>query len=238
MVTLLNYSAPDSGIQHSEPLVTMTVGVDDIGNGMLYITESNVLWLNNHGQGIQLEYRQICLHAVSRDLQAFPREHLLCHYEGKLPGSSQADSADEENEDNDSEIGMTEIRFAPDNKDSLDAMFQALATCQSLHPDSDCLLSDDDDFEDAEEEDEMAGGDVIYNSEEGLQNLTEEGQATMERLNQLLLAGQQQGAGDSNNRDADIAEGTERLHITNGHHTNGDTPMDADQFLDADDETN
>ena len=55
---------------------------------------------------------------------------------------------------------------------------------------------------------------VIYNSEEGFQHLTEEGRATMERLNQMLLAGQQQresGAGD-----ADIAERTDRMHITNG----------------------
>ena len=43
---------------------------------------------------------------------------------------------------------------------TVEAMFKALAACQTLHPDSDCQLSADDDFEDADEDgEEMAGGD-------------------------------------------------------------------------------
>jgi nucleotide-sensitive chloride channel 1A len=41
--------------------------------------------------------------------------------------------------DEDSEEGMqdmTEMRFVPDDKGMLDAMFHAMSECQSLHPDS------------------------------------------------------------------------------------------------------
>jgi len=41
--------------------------------------------------------------------------------------------------DEDSEAGMqdtTEMRFVPDDKGMLDAMFHAMSECQSLHPDS------------------------------------------------------------------------------------------------------
>jgi nucleotide-sensitive chloride channel 1A len=31
---------------------------------------------------------------------------------------------------------MTEMRFVPDDKGMLDAMFHAMSECQSLHPDS------------------------------------------------------------------------------------------------------
>ena len=58
---------------------------------------------------------------------------------------------------------------------------------------------------------------VIYNSEEGFQHLTEEGRATMERLNQMLLAGQHQR--DSGAGDADIVNRTDQMHITNGKGT-------------------
>ncbi|GFS10489.1 methylosome subunit pICln [Elysia marginata] len=153
-----------------------------------------------------------------------------------MDGDSTGDGQEEDGDD-DSESSLTEIRFAPDNKESLDAMFKALAMCQTLHPDSDCQLSDEADFEDADEEcDEMAGGDVIYNSEEGFQHLTEEGRATMERLNQMLLANQQQRQPEAG--DGDIVDRTDRMHLTNGNHSNGDAPMDADQFVDADEDGN
>ncbi|RUS80576.1 hypothetical protein EGW08_011670 [Elysia chlorotica] len=279
MVSLIAHMIPEDGIQHTEPNVAASVGPQDIGIGTLYITESFVLWLTPQGQGLQLEYRQICLHAISRDLQACPKEHLLCHYEGKLsgtrytppfldpchydyegklsgtqftppfldpchyegklsdPGSVGDMADDEDNDDDSSESDITEIRFAPDNKDSLDAMFKALATCQTLHPDSDCQLSDDGDFEDADEIhnfDEMAGGDVMFSSEEGFQHLTAEGRATMERLNQMLSANQQLRQAGSG--DADIVDRTNQMHITNGHPSNGEAQMDADQFVDADDD--
>ena len=61
-----------------------------------------------------------------------------------------------------SDGGMTEIRFVPDDKNKLDTMFNAMSDCQALHPDqddSDEGIDEDDDggaedgmYDDAEEE--------------------------------------------------------------------------------------
>merc|ERR1711978_608029 len=75
------------------------------------------------------------------------------------PTSSEAGS-DSEQEDSDG--GMTEIRFVPDDKSTLDAMFVSMSECQALHPDpvdsDEDLAGDEEDveepgmFDDAEEE--------------------------------------------------------------------------------------
>lgn len=49
---------------------------------------SCVAWISGAGQGFTLEYKKISLHAVSRDLTAFPHECLYLMVEGKLPGNS------------------------------------------------------------------------------------------------------------------------------------------------------
>ncbi|CAL1545569.1 unnamed protein product [Lymnaea stagnalis] len=220
MVLLVNHSVPTEGIRHREPNVTTNIEGNDIGSGTLYITESFVLWLNDGDQGIQLEYKLICLHAISRDRQNFPHEHLLCHYVGKLPGLNEDNESDEENEDDkESESELLEIRFVPQNKESLQPMFEALANCQTLHPDSDCQLSGDD-FEDADDD---GSGDGIYGSEDGVAHLTEQGRNNLERLNQLLDAGQ---------GDADITTRTNLIRIANGH--DEEPPVDSEQFEDAD----
>ena len=41
-------------------------------------------------------------------------------------------SDDDENDDGE---GMTEIRFAPDDKANLQVMFTSMSHCQTLHPD-------------------------------------------------------------------------------------------------------
>uniref|UniRef100_A0A0B7BTN3 Methylosome subunit pICln n=1 Tax=Arion vulgaris TaxID=1028688 RepID=A0A0B7BTN3_9EUPU len=225
MVLLINHSVPVEGIQHTEPNVAVDIEGNDLGTGTLYITHSSVLWLNPSDEGIQLEYRQISLHAISRDLQAFPKEHLLCHYDGKLPGVEKSDdeaSDDDNNEHNtDFECSLIEIRFIPENKESLAALFEALADCQTLHPDSDCQLSEDE-FENADED---GGGDGIFNTEEGMSQLTEQGRANLERMNNLLMGGQ---GGD------DIISRTGQISLVNGHHISN-SQADEEQFNDADD---
>merc|ERR1719428_2458467 len=75
------------------------------------------------------------------------------------PTSSEAGSDGEQEE---SDGGMTEIRFVPDDKAALDAMFASMSECQALHPDpvdsDEDLAGEEDDleepgmFDDAEEE--------------------------------------------------------------------------------------
>ncbi|PSN35455.1 hypothetical protein C0J52_06626 [Blattella germanica] len=162
MVVLSNFPPPTDGIKHQQPLTTVHVNNREIGKGTLFITESRLSWVNNtSGQGFSLEYPHIALHAVSRDLQAHPSECLYILVDTEI-------DQDNERGDEDSESGtqdMTEMRFIPDDKGMLDAMFHAMSECQSLHPDPQDSFSDDEEsFEDAEEEEEgeyhLAGGDA------------------------------------------------------------------------------
>lgn len=59
---------------------------------------------------------------------------MLIDMPAMLPIDSRSGD-DEEEDDDESETPMTEIRFAPENVNSLDAMFQAMSQCQALHPD-------------------------------------------------------------------------------------------------------
>lgn len=59
----------------------------------------------------------------------------------------------EDNED-ESEGGMTEIRFVPDDKNTLDSLFQAMNECAALHPDTDDSAAEDEGEEEEGEGDE------------------------------------------------------------------------------------
>lgn len=232
MVQLSSYPVPVEGIHHSEEGVQACVGSSNLGDGTLYITENFVTWLNASQEGIQLEYKLISLHAVSRDVASFPnKEHLLLHYDAKLPnmGGERSDSgAESDEEDVDDEMCLTEIRLVPSTVEALENMFSAMSDCQTLHPDSDCQLSDDDPefYEDAEE---IGNGDVgdsrFFTDESGLEHLNEEGRANLERFNQMLA-----GQGD-----ADLSARTQALNLTNGIlNGDGEEQMDQEQFQDAD----
>lgn len=47
---------------------------------------SRLSWLDGSGLGFSLEYPTISLHAVSRDLNAYPREHLYVMVNAKFEG--------------------------------------------------------------------------------------------------------------------------------------------------------
>ncbi|MEQ2175548.1 hypothetical protein GOODEAATRI_018963 [Goodea atripinnis] len=114
-------------------------------------------WFDGSGLGFALEYPSIGLHAISRDVSAYPQEHLYVMVNGKL---------------------------------NVESMFSAMCECQALHPDPDDEDSDND-FEGEEydvEEAEHGHADIptFYTCDEGLSALTQEGQATLERLEGML----------------------------------------------------
>ncbi|KOC67352.1 Methylosome subunit pICln, partial [Habropoda laboriosa] len=124
-------------------------------------------WVNyDTQQGFSLEYPHISLHAISRDEQVHPRQCLYIMVDAKvdLPASDSGS----ENEDEDADTPITEMRFAPDNTNNLEAMFHAMNQCQALHPDPQDSFSDgeEDIYEDAEEDDfeyyEVGAGDAPY----------------------------------------------------------------------------
>lgn len=173
MVVLSNFLAPQEGIRHEEPNTTVYINDREVGKGTLYITESLLSWVNSDTQqGFSLEYPHISLHAISRDEQVHPRQCLYVMVDAKvdLPDVPVAPSSDSgsDNEDEDGGAPITEMRFAPDDINNLDAMFQAMNQCQALHPDPQDSFSDaeEDIYEDAEEDDleydDAGAGDAPY----------------------------------------------------------------------------
>uniref|UniRef100_A0A673SLN8 Methylosome subunit pICln n=1 Tax=Suricata suricatta TaxID=37032 RepID=A0A673SLN8_SURSU len=105
------------------------------------------LGTDGSGLGFSLEYPTISLDAVSRDLNAYPQEHLHAMVNAKF-GEESKESVEEEEEgeegnSNDDVEPIAEFRFVPSDKSALEAMFPAMCECQVLHPDPDNEDSDD-----------------------------------------------------------------------------------------------
>nr|XP_033804609.1 methylosome subunit pICln isoform X1 [Geotrypetes seraphini] len=190
---LTSFPPPAEGVRQQQLETEAVIDGQLLGNGTLYIAESRLSWLDGSGIGFSLEYPSIGLHAVSRDVSVYPREHLYVMVNAKLGEKTQESNMMEnesDDDDDDEDEPITEIRFVPSDKSALEAMFAAMCDCQALHPDPDDEDSDDD-FEGEEydvEAHERAQGDIstFYTYEEGLLHLTSEGQATLERLEGML----------------------------------------------------
>ncbi|XP_068572772.1 methylosome subunit pICln isoform X1 [Cebidichthys violaceus] len=207
MVLLRNLRPPTEGVRHEQAETTVVMDGHKLGCGTLYVAEARLLWFDGSGTGFSLDYPTIGLHAVSRDVSAFPEEHLYVMVNGKLTGENGAEmsekadeekddssnSGDDDDDDDDDEEGaITEIRFVPSDKVALESMFSAMCECQALHPDPEDDDSDNDfegeeyNVEEAEAEHGHADVPTFYTYDEGLSALTQEGQATLERLEGLL----------------------------------------------------
>ncbi|XP_067276058.1 methylosome subunit pICln isoform X2 [Pseudorasbora parva] len=204
MVVLKSLPPPSEGVRLQQAETTAVLDGKRLGSGTLFVAEAHLSWFDGSGMGFCLEYPSISLHAISRDLSAFPEEHLYVMVNAKLDDENNAEQQDkapddvgedDEESDSDSEDSgtITEIRFVPSDKAALEPMFSAMCDCQALHPDPEDADTDDDDYEgeeyDVEEaEQEQGHGDIptFYTYEEGLSHLTSEGQATLDRLEGML----------------------------------------------------
>ncbi|XP_076323576.1 methylosome subunit pICln-like isoform X1 [Tachypleus tridentatus] len=153
MVVITTFPPPTEGIHHQEPNIAAHIKSKDLGKGTLYIAESRVSWVGESGQGFSLEYPSITLHAVSRDLNAFPHECLYLMIDADLETNDEEEGQHEENERT-VENKTSEVRFVPENTGVLDAMFKAMMDCQALYPDEDDSFSEDEEgcFDDAEDD--------------------------------------------------------------------------------------
>ncbi|KAJ7995717.1 hypothetical protein DPEC_G00247490 [Dallia pectoralis] len=200
MVLLKSAPPPSDGVRHKQAETTAVLDGKGLGTGTLYVTETRLSWFDGSGMGFSLEYPTISLHAISRDLSAYPQEHLYVMVNAKLTDENETEmhenalneenaNEDESSDEDESEV-ITEIRFVPRDKDALESMFSAMCECQALHPDPDDEDSDGD-FDGDEydvEEAEHAQGDIssFVTYEEGVSGLTAEGQATLQRLEGML----------------------------------------------------
>lgn len=151
MVVLTSFPPPTQGIKHQQPNTSVHVSSKNLGKGTLFIAETRVSWVSDASQGFSLEYPSIALHAISRDLNTYPQPCLYLMIDSKIDDEGSGMSG-ESDEDDDETTAITEIRFIPDDNSALDSMFRAMSECQILHPDADDSISEEENFEDAEED--------------------------------------------------------------------------------------
>merc|ERR1712098_828029 len=144
---------PEEGVRLRVDNVATFINRKQLGMGSLFISEARCSWVGIQGQGFSLEYPHIALHAVSRDLTQFHSECLYLMIDVRLVDESGTPMSTPTSTDKaESEGGMTEIRFVPDDKNALDTMFATMSECQALHPDTDDSLEEEEGEEGEDEE--------------------------------------------------------------------------------------
>ncbi|XP_056139544.1 methylosome subunit pICln [Lampris incognitus] len=248
MVLLKSLPPPTEGVRHEQAETTAVMDGKGLGCGTLYVAETRLSWFDGSGLGFSLEYPTISLHAISRDLSAYPQEHLYVMVNAKLSDENEAemrenahdrgdeDASSSDDDDDDDEGVITEIRFVPSDKAALENMFSAMCECQALHPDPEDDDSDNDfegeeyDVEEAEAEHGQGNIPTFYTYEEGLSALTQDGQATMERLEGMLA---QSVAQQFHMAGVRTDEANPSVEDTDGMEVDAEA-MEAGQFEDAD----
>uniref|UniRef100_A0A8C6ZEW3 Methylosome subunit pICln n=1 Tax=Nothoprocta perdicaria TaxID=30464 RepID=A0A8C6ZEW3_NOTPE len=91
MSFLKRFPPPAEGLRHRQPDTEAVLAGRSLGAGTLYIAESRLSWLDNSGLGFSLDYPTISLHAISRDLSAYPWEHLYVMVNAKFEELGQGD---------------------------------------------------------------------------------------------------------------------------------------------------
>jgi nucleotide-sensitive chloride channel 1A len=116
-----------------------------LSKGDLYVTEARLIFFSEADQrGFMLEYPDIGMHAISRQ-ETNDLPCIYCQVDGRLEEPHANTEAQDEGNESDEEEALTEIRFIPDNYQTLDAVFEAISTCAALHPDRDLMSQDGDD---------------------------------------------------------------------------------------------
>uniref|UniRef100_A0A8C5VJ59 Methylosome subunit pICln n=1 Tax=Microcebus murinus TaxID=30608 RepID=A0A8C5VJ59_MICMU len=147
---------PAEGLRQQQPDTEAVLNGKGLGTGTLYIAESRLSWLDGSGLGFSLEYPTISLHAVSRDLNAYPREHLYVMVNAKFGVEAMFTAMCE----------CQALHPDPEDEDSDDY--------------------DGDEYDVEAHEQGQGDIPTFYTYEEGLSHLTAEGQATLERLEGML----------------------------------------------------
>ncbi|XP_038070929.1 methylosome subunit pICln-like [Patiria miniata] len=225
--------APADGVRHKQNNVALHVERENLGNGVLYIAESYVSWINATSQGVKIPYPAISLHAVSRDLTAYPHECLYLMIDTALmpellqipisrdTGGAGDNEDDEEEETQPDQAGaIRELRFIPDNKQTLEPMFTVMSDCQTLHPDPEDSEPSDEDFGDEFDDAEEDMGEECAEGVEG---------SSVDEVTGQAGQGQQARAGLNGH----AGSGTIKMAAQSGSGEH-DEAMDTGQFADAD----
>lgn len=106
-------------------------------------------WVCADDKGLTLPYPNIILHAISRDHVKFPHDCIYIHTDAdlhELPQIGNGHSAEEDGSDDEQMVDecppVVEVYFVPKTSSSLNAIFDSMSACQTLHPDPNDLSPD------------------------------------------------------------------------------------------------
>ncbi|GJE85591.1 Voldacs domain-containing protein [Phanerochaete sordida] len=169
---VLRHKEENVSVKLDPPLPEFTA--DDCANGSLYVIENLLIFMSSTGKGLQVEYRSITLHAISR---AENVPSIYCQLD-ESPADAAAANEDAEISD------MRELIIIPKAAESLEPIFEALSYCASLHPDpmdENDMDDDDDAFIDADENSPFE----TFNGTDG-EELSEVGRAALAHLESII----------------------------------------------------
>ena len=149
VVKLCNDVCPRKGeeVSHEEKNCGLWMNGELVGagSGKLILTTERIVWLSavppcrdgsNASSEVQcdgmreIQYRDVSLHAISRDTSNFPHPCLYCQL------VNHEDPQSEE---------LFEVRFVPEEPDALQALFEKFSEMALLHPDPVEQETEDDD---------------------------------------------------------------------------------------------
>eukprot|EP00242_Pyramimonas_sp_CCMP2087_P009216 CAMPEP_0198209434 /NCGR_PEP_ID=MMETSP1445-20131203/15818_1 /TAXON_ID=36898 /ORGANISM="Pyramimonas sp., Strain CCMP2087" /LENGTH=217 /DNA_ID=CAMNT_0043883205 /DNA_START=119 /DNA_END=772 /DNA_ORIENTATION=+ len=152
--------------------------------GALYVTTRRVFWLSDTDapNGFSITFHNIAMHAISRDPESFPHSCIYMQID-----TGELYESDEEEEEEGQEI-ITELRIVPSTDESLETVFQALCDCAALNPDPE-VEGDDAEGDFFFDEDEIHEGAEGDEREEMLNRFDEMLQISpdMENVHELVL---------------------------------------------------
>ncbi|CAN6313401.1 unnamed protein product [Urochloa humidicola] len=104
--------------------------------GTLFVTSRRVIWLSEaeKGKGYAVDFLAITLHAVSRDLEAYPSPCLYTQIEAEVGTDEEGESNPEANDE--LELSrVSEMRIILGDPGQLDTLFDVFCHCAELNPD-------------------------------------------------------------------------------------------------------
>ncbi|XP_039831080.1 chloride conductance regulatory protein ICln-like isoform X2 [Panicum virgatum] len=105
--------------------------------GTLFVTTRRVIWLSEEekGKGYAVDFLAISLHAVSRDLEAYPSPCLYAQIEAEVATDEEAAESNPEANDELELSRVSELRIILGDPGQLDALFDVFCHCAELNPD-------------------------------------------------------------------------------------------------------
>ncbi|KAK5639723.1 hypothetical protein RI129_010534 [Pyrocoelia pectoralis] len=159
MVILKTFVPPDAPILCQNENTKAIIDGVDLGNGTVFINERKLAWKDEHNSGFSIEFPHISLHAITTDPNVYQTKCLFIMIDNTLsihgyesPQQLMEDANDEESDGDESVSENTSrVLLVPSDSDTINPLFSALSLGQSLNPDP------QDSMEEEEEDDDIYG---------------------------------------------------------------------------------